>query len=86
VPAFTTESQAIALNELYIDKESNVTERKTTKVVSKRINHRKCDITKEDIANAPPVKMPQVTPEQHRERKKKGARAKNNGTSAEGEK
>jgi hypothetical protein len=43
------------------------------KVVSKRIHHRECDIKKDDIAHAPPVKMPQVTPEQHRKRIAKNA-------------
>jgi len=46
-----------------------MTERK--KVISKRIRHRDYDITEEDIANALPVKMPQLTPEQHQARIKK---------------
>jgi hypothetical protein len=62
--------------------------RKKTTVVSKQILHRKCDVTDEDIAKAPPVKMPQITPEQHREQMRgmKRAATENKGTSNEGEK
>ena len=50
-----------------------MSERDTRKVISKKIHHRDCDITQEDIANAKPEKMPRVTPEQHRERTEKHA-------------
>lgn len=48
-----------------------MTEQKKSDVVSKKIIHKKCDITSEYIANALPAKMPQVTSEQHRARTKK---------------
>jgi hypothetical protein len=48
-------------------------ERKPEKIVSKRIVHRECEVTDEDIRHAQPVKMPQVTPEQHRARTRQRA-------------
>ena len=58
-------------------------ERKPDKVVSKRIVQRECDVTDEDIRHARPVKMPQVTPEQHRARTRKKATGKNDSSPAE---